>query len=57
MIDLCRIGLPGTIKVKGENWLAVYFVRVDEVGRHWYLACRDDAEVPAPVFLVFEDKP
>lgn len=57
MIDLCRIGLPSTIKVNGEDWLAVYFVRVDDQGRHWYLACRNDAAIPAPVSLVFEDRP
>jgi len=57
MIDLCRIGLPTTIKVNGEDWLAVYFIRKDEQGRDWYLACRGDAETPAPISLVFEDKP
>lgn len=56
MIDFCRFGLPSTIKVNGEDWLAVYFIRKDEQDRHWYLACRSDASVPAPVSLVVEDK-
>lgn len=57
MIDLCRLGLPSAIKVNGDDWLAVYFVRMDSDGRHWYLACRSDAPIPAPVSLVMEDKP
>lgn len=44
------------VMVADKEYLALYFVRRDDEGYDWYLACEPKAPLPAPVLLIRSDK-